>query len=91
MPSDQNSDRPVHDEIVAILAKETGIDANDLKPDATIHDLGIQSIDMVQAIFAIETRFDVEIPVGLEHEGADATVGAFIDHVAARIEAKAPA
>ncbi len=90
MPTDQNSTN-VHDEIVAILAKETGIDPAGLKPDATIQELGIQSIDLVQAIFAIETRFDIEIPVGLEHDGVDATVGAFIDHVAARIEAKTPA
>ena len=74
-----------HDEIVAILSKETGIEPERLTPDATIHDLGIQSIDLIQAIFAIETRFDIEIPVGLEGEAGNATVGALIAHILARI------
>lgn len=76
----------VHDEIVAILSKETGIEPDRLAPEATIHDLGIQSIDLVQAIFAIETRFDIEIPVGPEQDGGDVTVGDFIRHVLARID-----
>ena len=78
-----------HDEIVAILSKETGIEPERLTAGATIHDLGIQSIDLVQAIFAIETRFDIEIPVGLEHDGGDVTVGDFIRHILARIDGKA--
>ena len=77
---------PAHDEIVAILSKETGIEPERLTPEATIHDLGIQSIDLVQAIFAIETRFDIEVPVGLEGEGGNVTVGDFMRHVLARID-----
>ena len=81
--ADQGS---AHDEIVAILSKETGIEPERLTPEATIHELGIQSIDLVQAIFAIETRFDIEIPVGLEGQGGNVTVGDFIRHVLARID-----
>ncbi len=81
--ADQGS---AHDEIVAILSKETGIEPERLTPEATIHELGLQSIDLVQAIFAIETRFDIEIPVGLEGQGGNVTVGDFIRHVLARID-----
>ena len=81
--ADQGS---AHDEIVAILSKETGIEPERLTPEATIHELGIQSIDLVQAIFAIETRFDIEIPGGLEGQGGNVTVGDFIRHVLARID-----
>ena len=38
----------------------------------------------MQAIFAIETRFDIEIPPGVESE--DATVDDFIRHILSRIE-----
>ncbi len=75
-----------NEEILAILSKETGIEPGLLTENATIHDLGIQSIDLVQAIFAIETRFDIEIPVGMEGEGGTITVGDFVRHVAARID-----
>ena len=74
-----------YDEIVAILSKETGIEPERLIQEATIQDLGIQSIDLVQAIFAIETRFDIEIPAGLEQDGGSVTVGDFIRHILARI------
>ncbi len=74
-----------YDEIVAILSKETGIEPERLTPDATIQGLGIQSIDLVQAIFAIETRFDIEIPLGVEADSASVTVGDFIRHIQARI------
>ena len=83
------------DEIVAILARETSIDLNrfaretaiDLKrfaPDTKLSELDIASIDLVQAIFAIETRFDIEIPPGIE--GQDATVDDLIGHILALIE-----
>ncbi len=74
-----------YDEIVAILSKETGIEPERLTQEATIQDLGIQSIDLVQAIFAIETRFDIEIPAGPEQDGGSVTVGDFIRHILARI------
>ncbi len=80
-----------HDEIVAILSKETGIEPERLTPEATIFELGIQSIDLVQAIFAIETRFDIEIPVGPEQDGGNVTVGDFVRHILARIDGASPA
>ena len=92
MPTDQIQAQTVHDEIVAILAKETGIAPADLKPEATIVDLGIQSIDLVQAIFAIEERFDVQIPVVPDRAGSEfTTVGQLLDHVLATLERGGPA
>ncbi len=85
MPPDEPR---AYDEIVAILSKETGIEPERLTEEATIQDLGIQSIDLVQAIFAIETRFDIEIPVGLEQDGGSVTVGDFIRHIQTRIGAE---
>ena len=78
-----DQDLSPREQIVAILSKETGIEPERLTADATIHDLGIQSIDLVQAIFAIETRFDIEIPPGLEGEGA--TVDDFVKLVLSRL------
>ena len=80
----EQDDRSPRAEIVAILAKESGIDPARFAPDTPIRDLEIASIDLVQAIFAIETRFDIEIPPGVESE--DATVDDFIRHILSRIE-----
>ncbi len=69
-------------EILAILAKETGIPVADLRPDASIEALGIASLDLVQAIFEIESRWNVEVPVVAERSGQEfTTVGELVAHV----------
>ncbi len=78
-------------EILDIIAKETGVDRGRLNPDAAISDLDIPSLDLVQAIFAIEERFKVDIPVVSERSGSEfQTVGDLVQHVLATLEA-APA
>ena len=73
-------------EILAIVAKETGVDLERLTPDATIASLDIASLDMVQAIFALESHFDVEIPVAADQENGEfATVCGLVKHVLAAV------
>lgn len=73
---------PREAEILDIVAKETGVARDRLAPDAAIADLDIASLDLVQAIFALETRFGVEIPVVSERTGAEfSTVGDLVAHV----------
>lgn len=79
------------DQILDIVAKETGIERSRLVPEASIEELGIPSLDMVQTIFELESRFDVEIPVVSEKAGAEfATVGDLVDHVLLTLD-RAPA
>lgn len=69
-------------EILRIVAKETEVDIARLRPEATIEELGIPSLDMAQTLFALESHFDVEIPVVPERAGAEfTTVGDLIAHV----------
>ena len=81
------SDDPRVSDILDIVAKETGVGRDRLVPQATISALDIASLDMVQAIFAIETRFGVEIPVVAERSGAEfGTVGELVEHVLRTID-----
>jgi acyl carrier protein len=76
-------------DILAILAHETGIDIALLRPEASIEELGIASLDLTQAVFEIETRFGVEIPVVADRAGAGAeftTVGDLLAHVLATLD-----
>ena len=78
---------PRAEESLAIIANETRIDRAALLPDATIDALGIASLDLTQAVFEMETRFDIEIPVVVHQEGAEfATIGALVAHVLATLE-----
>ncbi len=83
-------DDPRIPEIIGIVARETQIPRDQLVPEATIEALGIPSLDMVQAIFAIESHFDVEIPVLAERAGSAefVTVGDLLTHILATIDAR---
>ena len=75
-------------EVLDLIAKETGVDRAHLSQDAVISDLGIASLDLVQAIFAIEERYKVDIPVVSERTGAEfLTVGDLVQHVLGTLEA----
>lgn len=74
-------------EILAIVARETGVDPAALRPEATIQQLGIASIDMVQAVFALELHFDIEIPIVADRTGAEfGTVADLVSHVIATLD-----
>ena len=69
-------------EILDIIAKETGVERALLLPEATLDELGIPSLDLTQAVFEIETHFDIEIPVVAERDGAEfTTIGGLVTHV----------
>jgi len=84
---------PRVERILDILAKETFVDRAKLVPEATIEELGIASLDVIQAIFALETEFDVEIPVTGDSAGGVefSTVQDLVDHVVKVIEQSGPA
>ena len=68
--------------ILDIVAKETRIDRASLRPDASLADLGVESIDLTMAVFEIETSFNVDIPVVSDQPGAEfTTVGDLVAHV----------
>ncbi|WP_162530521.1 acyl carrier protein [Rhodovastum atsumiense] len=82
---------PRVDEILAIIARETGVEQAALRSDATIQDLGIASLDMAQTLFALESHFDVEIPVVADRAGAEfATVAELVTHVLATLDRPRP-
>ena len=78
----------VRDKIIQIIATECEVDASIIVPDASLDDLGISSVDLVQVMFQIEEEFDVYLAD--EEVGADTeSVGQLLDAVEKLIEAKA--
>ena len=88
-PTDLLAD-PRANEILDIIAHETGTDRALLVPEATIEALGIPSLDLTQAVFELETHFDIEIPVVADRpagSGAEfTTIGDLVGHVITTID-----
>ncbi len=52
----------VHEQVYDIIAKEGAIDRARIRPEATMKDLEVESLDVVQIIAAIEEQFGVFLP-----------------------------
>jgi len=52
----------VRDRMVAILAEQALMDPAEIRMDASLQELGIDSLGLVEAIFAIEEAFDIQVP-----------------------------
>jgi acyl carrier protein len=79
----------VQDRVIAILAEQAVLDPADVTPDATLESLGIDSLGLVEAIFAIEESFDISVPFNANDpaEGTFdiSTVGAIVAAVQALV------
>lgn len=63
---------PVKNIIIEILAEQAVLEPHAVPLDATLADLGIDSMNLVEIIFAIEERFDIQIPFNAnEPDAAD--------------------
>jgi acyl carrier protein len=49
------------EELIEIIAEESLIDRAKLDPAAKLEDIGLDSVDLVSVIFAIEEKYGVEI------------------------------
>lgn len=52
----------IEETVIRILAEQAVVDPADVSPDQTLADLGIDSLGLVESIFAIEETFDIQVP-----------------------------
>ena len=50
------------DRVIAIIAEQAVLEPSDVTLDSTLEDLGIDSLGLVESIFAIEEAFDISVP-----------------------------
>ncbi|MFV0280697.1 MAG: acyl carrier protein [Rhodoblastus sp.] len=71
-------------QIIEVISKEGMVEADKVKPEATIESLDLKSIDIVMILTAIEEKFDVYIPMDGAFQEAK-TVQDLIDALATHI------
>lgn len=84
-----NSD--IEAEVIRIVAEQAMLEPGDVSPADTLEGLGVDSMALVECIFAIEERFDITVPFNAnapQETGLDnATVAQLAGEVARLVEA----
>ncbi|SFQ56299.1 acyl carrier protein [Roseivivax halotolerans] len=55
--------------VIEILAEQAVLDPSDVREDMTLEELGIDSMGLVESIFAIEETFDISVPFNANEPG----------------------
>jgi acyl carrier protein len=67
-------------EVFEIISKQAKIEIGTIKPESTLKDLGVASLDAIEVIFDIEEHFNINLP----NEDTDfeaGTVGQLVEAV----------
>ncbi|MBI1212206.1 MAG: acyl carrier protein [Alphaproteobacteria bacterium] len=79
-------------DVIEIIAKQVNRDPATVKRDDRLADLDIQSLDVAEIIFAIEEKFDIEVPYNANDTSAAGinfdTVGDVADGIAKLVAKK---
>jgi acyl carrier protein len=82
----------VEDRVIAIIARQAVLDPAQVRPEMSPDDLGLDSLGLVETIFAIEEAFDVSVPFNANEPQAGgfdlSSVGAIARAVEALIAAR---
>lgn len=52
----------VREKVIEIIAEQAILEVGDVSESATLEELGIDSMGLVESIFAIEEAFDISVP-----------------------------
>ena len=52
----------ISQQVIEIIAEQAMLEPSDVTLDSTLEDLGIDSLGLVESIFAIEEAFDISVP-----------------------------
>ena len=82
----------VSDQVIEIIAEQAMLEPSDVTPESTLEDLGIDSMGVVESIFAIEEAFDISVPFNANNPAESDfkidTVQSIIDGIEKLIAAK---
>lgn len=52
----------IQDRVIHIIAEQAVLEPGDVTMQSTLEELGIDSLGLVESIFAIEEEFDISVP-----------------------------
>jgi acyl carrier protein len=78
----------IEGELVQLLAGVLNLEPAQVKLGEGLAEIGINSLQLVEAIFVIEERYGISIPYNANDGGVE-SVGTLLDLIVGQIEAKA--
>ncbi|APO86848.1 MULTISPECIES: acyl carrier protein [unclassified Marivivens] len=82
----------IREKVIEIIAEQAVLEPSDVKMEHTLEDLGIDSLGLVESIFAIEEAFDISVPFNAndpsESDFDISSVSAIIDAVSKLVSEK---
>lgn len=83
----------VREKVIEIIAEQAFLEPSEVTDDKTLEDLGVDSLSLVESIFAIEEAFDISVPFNAnapEDSAFDiSSVAAIVAAVQTLVDAKA--
>ncbi|MDC1228335.1 acyl carrier protein [Octadecabacter sp.] len=80
----------IETQVIDIIAQQALLEPSDVTTDSTLEDLGIDSLGLVESIFAIEEAFDITVPFNTnaptESDFDISSVGAIVKAVDALVK-----
>ena len=59
----------IKQKVIEIIAEQAVLEPSDVSMDNTLEELGIDSMGLVESIFAIEEAFDIQVPFNANEPG----------------------
>jgi acyl carrier protein len=59
----------VAETVIAIIAEQAMVSPEEVQVEATLESLGVDSLGLVETVFAIEEAFDVQVPFNANEPG----------------------
>ncbi len=72
--------------VIAIIAEQALLDPADVRGDMTLGDLGIDSLGVVESLYAIEEAFDISVPFNANDPAASEFDISNVDRVIEGVE-----
>jgi len=68
----RRSEMEIADGVKRVIAKELKISVEQLRDETRFADLGAESIDIIEIVFALEEKYDIDISVNFNQASPDA-------------------
>ena len=76
----------ISEKVIAIVAEQAVLEPSDVTPESTLEDLGIDSLGLVESIFAIEEAFDINVPFNANEPKASDFDISKVSHIVAGVK-----